>query len=71
MAAMISSKLEEGDIRSAIRLAASDDTMAPSPYDDVTVAAQRTKHPARATSETQPPTPTPNSDACLCLQRLT
>jgi len=58
MAERVSSKLEEGDIRGAIRLAASEDTMAP--YDDVTVAALRTKHPARATSETLPPTP--NSD---------
>jgi hypothetical protein len=48
VAALVSSKLEEGDIRGAIRLAASDDTMAP--FDDVTAVALRDKHPARSPS---------------------
>lgn len=55
LAARVSSKLEDGDIRGAIRLAASDDTMAP--FDDLTAAALRDKHPARAASHVPPPTP--------------
>ena len=47
MAARVSSKLEDGDIRGTIHLAASDDTMAP--FDDVTAAVLRAKHPSRAT----------------------
>jgi hypothetical protein len=46
LAARVSCKIEDGDIRGAIRLAASDDVMAP--FDDVTAASLRTKHPARA-----------------------
>jgi len=64
LAARVSSKLEDGDVRGAIRLAASDDTMAP--FDDATAAVLRTKHPARA--ETLNPPPTPSSDSSLCLQ---
>jgi hypothetical protein len=37
------------------------------PFDDVTAAALRTKHPARAATDTPPPIPTGNSE-CLCLQ---
>jgi len=65
LAARVSSKLEDGDIRGAIRLAASDDTMAP--FDDVTAAALQSKHPARATIPTDSLPPTPSSDSCLCL----
>ena len=57
--------LEDGDIRDAIRLAASDDTMAP--FHDVTAEALRSKHPTRAASGAAPSTPNIN-DACLCLQ---
>jgi hypothetical protein len=64
LAARVSSKLEDGDIRGAIRLAASNDTMAP--FDDLTAAALRAKHPARAAVDAPPPTP--NRDTSLCLQ---
>ena len=66
LADRVSSKLEDGDVRGAIRLAASDDTMAP--FDDVTADALRSKPPTRAMSDVQPP-PTPKTDACLCLQQ--
>ena len=65
LAARVSSKLEDGDIRGAIRLAASDDTLAP--FDDVTAEALRFKHPSRAASDSPPPTP--NNDSCLTLQQ--
>jgi hypothetical protein len=65
LAARVSGKLEDGDIRGAIRLAASDDIVAP--FDDVTTAALRTKHPAQAVTDAPPPIPTGNSE-CLCLQ---
>ena len=52
LAARVSAKIEEGDVRGAVRLAASNDTLAP--YDDVTVAALRQLHPPRAESTTQP-----------------
>ena len=61
----MSGKLEEGDICGAIRLASSDETIAP--FDDVTAEALRVKHPARASSDSM--TPTPKSDLCLCLQQ--
>jgi hypothetical protein len=48
LAARVSAKLEEGDIRGAVRMAASNDTIAP--YDDETVAALRQLHPQRAVS---------------------
>ncbi len=54
LAARISEKLEEGDIRGAIRLAASDDTMAP--HDERTLTALRAKHPPRAVSSSGPVT---------------
>ena len=41
----ISEKLEDGDVRGAIRLASSDDTIAP--HDETTLAALRLKHPPR------------------------
>ena len=62
LAARVSGKLEEGDIRGAIRMASSDETIAP--FDGVTAAALRVKHPARASSNSM--TPTPKSDSCLC-----
>lgn len=65
LASRVSSKLEEGDIRGAIRLAASDDTLAP--FDDVTAEDLRSKHPSRAVSANLPPTPT--NDSCLVLQQ--
>ena len=44
-ASRVSSKIEEGDIRGAVRIASSSDTLAP--YDDVTVAALHQLHPSR------------------------
>ena len=64
LAARVSEKLEEGDIRGAIRLAASDDTVAP--RNDETFAALRLKHPVRAASLDGPPLP-PSSSAPCCL----
>ena len=61
IAARVSAKLEDGDIRGAIRLASSDDSIAP--FDDITAAALRLKHPARAASNTVPPSP--SVDRCL------
>ena len=52
LAARVTSKLEDGDIPDAIRLAANDDIMAP--FNDVTAAALRAKHPPRAVSENAP-----------------
>jgi hypothetical protein len=46
--ARVSAKIEEGDVRGAVRLASSDDTLAP--YDDETAAALRLLHPPRAAS---------------------
>ena len=46
LAATVSSKLEDGDVRGAIRLAASDDTSAP--FTDATVEELKLKHPPRA-----------------------
>lgn len=48
-------RLEEGDIGGAIRLASSDETIAP--FDDVTAEALRVKHPAQVLSDSM----TPNS----------
>jgi hypothetical protein len=64
VAALVSSKLEEGDIRGAIRLAASDDTMAP--FDDVTAVALHDKHPS--TFAISCAIPLPNDNVCLRLQ---
>ena len=61
IAARVSGKLEEGDIRGAIRLAASDDIM--SPFDDVAAAALREKHPVRARTGSTPLPP--SSETCL------
>ena len=63
LAARVSSKLEDGDVRGAIRLAASDDTIAP--FNDVTAAVLRSKHPSRAAPDSQ--SPTPNSDSSIAL----
>lgn len=65
LAARVSGKIEDGDIRGAIRLAASDDTMAP--FDDVTAEALRVKHPSRTAPDTRS-LPPPSSDSCLYLQ---
>ena len=46
--ARVSAKIEEGDVRGAVRLASSNDTLAP--YDDETAAALRLLHPPRAAS---------------------
>ena len=62
LAARVSSKLVDGDIRGANRLAASDDTMAP--FNDVTAEALRSKYPARAASGAAP-SPSNINDACL------
>ena len=58
LAARVSSKIEDGDIRGAIRLAASDAVLAP--FDDVTAAALQTKHPARSMSDAPAPPPLTN-----------
>jgi len=50
LAARVSSKIEEGDVRGAVRLAASNDTLAS--HDDDTLEALRQLHPARATPTT-------------------
>ena len=61
LAARVSSKLEEGDIRGAIRLAASEDTIAP--FDDVTAEALREKHPVRAPSDCLPTPPSKEEES--------
>jgi hypothetical protein len=64
LAARVSSKLEEGDVRGAIRIAASEDTIVS--FNDVTAAALRAKHPARVRSDTPPPSPSFDSgEPCL------
>jgi len=65
LAARVSSKLEDSDNRGAIRLAASDDTLAP--FDDVTAEALLSKYPFR-TSPSSPPSTT--NTACLFLQQF-
>ena len=65
LASRVSSKLEDGDIRGAIRLAASDDALAP--FDDVTADGLRLKHPSRAVSTNPPPSPT--NESCLFLHQ--
>ena len=51
LAARVSAKLEDGDVRGAIRLVASEDAMAP--FDDITAASLQAKHPPRAVSDTR------------------
>ena len=63
LASRVSGKLEEGDIRGAIRLAASDDIM--SPFDDVTAAKLREKHPIRAITGSTPLPP--SSENCIAV----
>jgi len=46
LAVTVSSKLEDGDVRGVIRLAASDDTLAP--FTDATIEELKLKHPPRA-----------------------
>ena len=54
LAARVSAKIEEGDIRGAVRLAVSDDTLAPN--NDATVAELQQLHPPRAViTSVQPP----------------
>jgi hypothetical protein len=48
LSARVSAKIEDGDIRGAIRLAASDDTTAP--HNEATLAALRLQHPSRLSS---------------------
>ena len=48
LAARVSAKIEEGDVRGAVRLAVSDDILAP--YCDATADALRRLHPRRTTS---------------------
>ena len=60
LAARVSGKLEEGDIRGAIQLAANDDIM--SPFDDITAAALREKHPICAKTGLTPLPP--SSENC-------
>jgi hypothetical protein len=51
----VSAKIEEGDVRGAVRLTASNDTLAA--YDDDTVAALRQLHPSRTTETSDLPHP--------------
>lgn len=53
LAARVSTKIEEGDVRGAIRLAVSVDTLAP--YNDATATALRQLHPPRASPTTASP----------------
>lgn len=46
LARRVSEKIEDGDVRGAIRLAASDDVLAP--HDSTTLAALRSKHPSKS-----------------------
>jgi hypothetical protein len=46
----VSAKIEEGDVRGAVRLAVSDDSLAP--CSESTVEALRKLHPSRAASTT-------------------
>lgn len=48
LARRVSEKIEDGDIRGAIKLAASDDTLAP--HNTITLSALREKHPAKSTT---------------------
>lgn len=57
LAARVSAKIEEGDVRGAIRMAASDDTLAP--FDEVSLEALRRLHPRRAA----PAHPEPSAQA--------
>jgi hypothetical protein len=66
LAARVSSKLEDGDVRGAIRLAASDDVIAP--FDDITATVLRDKHPPRATDIEPTTSPPLCTDQCLLLQ---
>ena len=58
-----SSKLEEGDVKGAVQLAASDMTLAP--FDEATAEVLRNKHPTR-TAVSTPPSPT-SVNTCLNL----
>ena len=58
LAARVSNKLEHGDIRGAIRLAASDNTIAE--YTEETVEALKSKHPQQPVSYQSPPAPESN-----------
>ena len=58
LAARVSNKLEDGDIRETIRLAASDNTM--TEYTEETVYALKSKHPQQAVSYQSPPAPENN-----------
>jgi hypothetical protein len=55
LAARVAAKIEEGDVRGAVRLTASNDTLAA--YDDDTVAALRQLHPSRTTPTCDLPHP--------------
>ena len=59
IASRISEKLEDGDVRGAIRLAASDDAMAP--HDEKTLIALRLKHPPRRVAPSGVPTNSHNT----------
>jgi hypothetical protein len=63
LAARVSSKLQDRDIRCAIRLAASEDSIAP--FDEITAEALRSKHPARSTSDS--PLPPPSNYTGMCI----
>ena len=55
LASRVSTKLEEGDFRGAVRLACSEDSVAE--VNDATIAALRAKHPAPHPSSCLPPPP--------------
>ena len=66
LAARVSAKIEEGDVRGAVRLAVSDDVLAP--YSDVVADELRLLHPQRgvSTNESQPSEPsTPTVDSSV------
>ena len=70
LAARVSAKIEEGDVRGAVRLAVSNDTLAP--YGDATAAALRQLHPPRATPTASfPPSPSDGVGSSFAALTLT
>ena len=54
LAKRVAAKLEDGDFRGAVRLACSDDRLAP--YNSATLSALRDKHPSPPSDSAIPPT---------------
>ena len=57
LAKRVAAKLEDGDFRGAVRLACSDDRLAP--YNSATLSALRDKHPSPPSDSAILPTPPP------------